>query len=86
MKTNEIIKSFIVSELISDGKAMQLTDTYLLIDSGIIDSLGIMALMSFLEEKFSIKIATDELMPENFDSIAAISALVDKKLCDNREA
>lgn len=86
MSTNEIIKEFIVSKIISDGGGATLQDTDPLIDSGIIDSFGIMAVMSFLEDNFSIKIESDELMPENFDSIATMAALVDKKVGLHEEA
>jgi acyl carrier protein len=49
------------------------------VEQGIIDSFGIMTLLGFLEESFGIQIGGDELLPENFESIAAISALVDGK-------
>ena len=48
-----------------------------LIDSGIVDSFGIMELMVFLEERFSVKMSGNDLLPENFDSVAALSAMVD---------
>ena len=79
MEINETIKSFIATELLADQNHGPLADADPLIDSGIIDSFGIMALMGFLEEKFSIQIAGDELLPENFESITKISALVAQK-------
>lgn len=86
MDTMEIIKQFISNELISDGSGSNLSHTDLLIESGIIDSFGIMALLSFLEEKFSIQILGNELMPENFESIVTLSALIAKKKSQNLEA
>jgi acyl carrier protein len=80
MKTNEIIRQYIVSELVADGGEIPEHDTDPLIESGIIDSFGIMSLLSFLEEKFSIQISTEELLPENFETVATISALVDSKI------
>jgi acyl carrier protein len=79
MKINEFIMNFIMTELLAGQSSGPLTDADPLIDSGIIDSFGIMALMSFLEEKFSIQISGDELRPENFDSVKTISSLVAKK-------
>jgi len=77
--TNELIKQYIQSELVKDKKQSTLSDTDPLIESGIIDSLGIMKLIGFLEDKVSIQITDEELTPENFSTIAAIASLVRKK-------
>jgi len=51
-----------------------------LTQSGIIDSLAIFRLVSFLEETFGVRIADDEIVNENFASVDAIEALVNGKL------
>lgn len=79
MGINETIRSFIMTEILAEQGQIVLADTDPLIDSGIIDSLGIMALMGFLEEKFSIRISGDDLVPENFESVTKISVLVAHK-------
>lgn len=86
MNIKETIRGFILSELIAEQGCGSLADADHLIDSGIIDSFGIMALMGFLEEKFSIQIAGDELLPENFESVMRISALVAQKTGYSLEA
>ena len=50
-----------------------------LIESGVIDSLGILKLLEFLESKFSIHIADEELIPENFQSIESIESFISRK-------
>jgi len=50
-----------------------------LLERGIIDSVGILNLISFLEETYGINIDEDDLMPENFDSLSAISSYVNRK-------
>lgn len=80
MNISEMIMSFIMKELLAGQNCAPLADADPLIDSGIIDSFGIMVLMSFLEEKFSIQISGDELLPENFDSVRSISSLVTQKI------
>jgi len=79
MPLKEKIRQFIVSELVGNGQGTELNDSVLLIDSGIIDSLGIMALIGYLEEKFSIEIAGEDLIPENFASVATINDFVLQK-------
>ena len=82
MNTNELIQNFICTELINDNN-IKLEDTEPLIESGIIDSLGIMKLIMYLEESFKIKIEADDLLPENLGTVNAISSLIQKKL-DNK--
>jgi acyl carrier protein len=50
-----------------------------LLESGIVDSLGILDVVAFLERTFSIKIEDDELVPENFGSIEYLASFVEKK-------
>ncbi len=80
MNTKDTIREFISVEILQDALATSLTDQDLLIESGVIDSLGIMTLLTFLEDKFSIQIPGEDLMPENFSSISSIATLVDRHL------
>ena len=51
-----------------------------LVDSGVIDSLGILELVEFVEARFGIRIPEDELLPENLDSVANITNYLSTKL------
>ena len=51
-----------------------------LLDSGLLDSLGIFELVSFLQETFGIEVEDDAIVPDNFETVAQISAFVDGKL------
>jgi len=79
MGNEEIIKKFIVDEIISSNSKNNLSYEDSLIEAGVIDSLGIMKMLAFLDEKFSISIDDQEVIPENFETIKAISNLVEKK-------
>jgi acyl carrier protein len=50
-----------------------------LIKSGIVDSLGILRLVAFIEENFSVMVDDTEVVPENFETINAMSSLVERK-------
>lgn len=78
MTSIDNIRNFIATE-ICGGNCEPIADSDLLIDQGIIDSMGIIVLLGFLEEKFAVTIEGDELLPENFATLAAISTLVDQK-------
>jgi acyl carrier protein len=51
-----------------------------LVESGVIDSLGILELVEFVEARFRLQIPEDDLLPENLDSIANISRYLAEKL------
>lgn len=51
-----------------------------LLESGIIDSLGILDLVSFLEQDFGIVVADDDLVPENFQSVVRITRFVEQRV------
>ena len=51
-----------------------------LTESGVIDSVGMMELVGFLEDRYGIKIEDEDLMPENFDSLRAVTDYVNALL------
>jgi acyl carrier protein len=61
-----------------DGDAI--THDASLLDAGIIDSTGVLELVCYLETTFGIEVQDDEMLPENLDSIRAISHYVARKL------
>jgi len=61
-----------------DGDAI--THDASLLDAGIIDSTGVLELVCFLESTFGIEVQDDEMLPENLDSIRAITGYVTRKL------
>ena len=68
-----IRKNFIYS----DNK--KLNDDDSLLGSGVVDSTGVLELIVFLEEKFRVKFADNELLAENFDSVNKITSFVSRK-------
>ena len=70
------ILTFIVERLAPATGRTHLDDDDDLIDSGVVDSLGIFQLVAFLEEKFGVVIADSEITPDNFATIARIERLV----------
>ena len=78
MEVGAIIRQYIVENFLfgEDGNLKEETS---FLESGIVDSTGILELVSFLEEKFGISVADEELIPENLDSIANVVAYLQKK-------
>jgi acyl carrier protein len=55
-----------------------------LLESGVLDSLGILDMVAFIEREFSISVTDEELIPENFQSVACLTSFVLQK--NNRTA
>lgn len=51
-----------------------------MLDAGILDSLGVMELVAFLEDEFAISVDEDELVRHNLDTLAGVTALVRRHL------
>ena len=72
------IREFIKENFFTDT-IENLTDEDSLLENGIIDSTGVLELVTFLEENFEIAVEDDELIPENLDSIVNISNYIQTK-------
>ncbi len=78
MKIGEEINNFLVErKFIKTANELNNEDS--LLEKGVIDSVGMLELVSFIETEYSIKIDEDELMPENFDSLKAIQDFITRK-------
>jgi acyl carrier protein len=75
----EQIRNFIVENFLFGDASNGLGDTDSLLDKGIIDSTGVLELVSYLENNFGIRVEDEELVPENLDSIANVSAYILRK-------
>jgi acyl carrier protein len=73
------IHSFIVENFLF-GKADGLGSDDSLLGKGVIDSTGVLELVTFLQEHFSITVEDDEVTPNNLDSIRSLVGYVAKKL------
>lgn len=69
-----IINDYISRELVQDAALLPLSDDTSLLDSGILDSLSLLQLVVFLEERFGITVGDADLLPQNFASVQTICA------------
>jgi acyl carrier protein len=75
----QLIKEFILENFLfgADGNSINYDDSFL--EKGIVDSTGVLELVSFIEEKYGISVDDDELVPENLDSINNLARFVHEK-------
>ena len=74
------IRAFIARNLLFSGEDFPYSDDASLLEEGIIDSLGIMELVEFAQQAFSVAINQSEVIPENFDSVNRLAAFLRTKL------
>jgi len=73
----EDIKNYILEASLSDVKDVE--DTDLIFENGLLDSMGLLFLIEFLDENFGVKVDDEELNPKNFESINNIVSFVSDK-------
>jgi len=71
-----MIKQFIVDEFLPDVTAEQLDSTYDLLANGVIDSLGLLKLIAWLEDSFELAIDDLEVSLERFSTVDGIRSFV----------
>ena len=79
----DTIRNYIIENFLF-GDASQLEEDTSFIESGIIDSTGILELITFIEETYDIRIEDEELVPENLDSLKDVIRFVEKKIADKK--
>jgi len=73
------VREFIVENFLL-GEEGDLKNDSPFFETGIVDSTGILEVVTFLEETFNISVADEELIPENFTSIETIDQYLQKKV------
>ena len=80
MNIEEELKNFILENFIIDENPSQLDKNQSFLESGIIDSTGILELVSFIEEHYKITVEDEDLIPDNLDSLNNVVNFINKKL------
>ncbi|MER5889419.1 phosphopantetheine-binding protein [Streptomyces sp. NPDC001941] len=76
MSNTETIKKFVIEEFLPDLDATQLADDHDLLSDGVIDSLGVLKLIAWVEDHFQLAVGDADLDPNNFRSVAAIDQFI----------
>ncbi len=78
MDVRQIMRDYIVENLLfGDGERLPADS---LQESRILDSLGVLSVITFMEQRFGIQIADDDVIPENFHTLSAMSGLIERKM------
>ena len=78
METREQVREFVLSNFyVADPAALD--DDASLLEAGIVDSTGVLEIITFLENELGVTVEDAEMVPENLDAVAHITAFVEKK-------
>ncbi len=79
MQCKQEIKQFIIENFLYGQADSAPEDNASFLENGVIDSTGVLELVSFIQEKYNIHVFDDELIPDNFDSLNKLEAFINKK-------
>ncbi|MCK6628038.1 MAG: acyl carrier protein [Anaerolineae bacterium] len=74
------IRQYIAKNLLFSDNGFGYDDDASFLEEGIVDSLGVMELVLFIEEKFGVKVKDEDLTPDNFDSINKLGNFIQHRL------
>lgn len=77
--TKSILREFLTEKALPLAKVSSFKDDDSFIESGLLDSTGVLELLQFIEEKFSFRVADDEIVPDNLDSLNKLVNYVGRK-------
>lgn len=74
-----VVREFLGAELLFSEEAFPHSDDASLLDEGIVDSMGVLELVAFIQSSFSISVKSEDVIRDNFDSVNKIAAYVYRK-------
>ena len=81
-----VINDYISREIVQDPAVLPLSNDTSLLGGGILDSLSLLRLVVFLQDRFQLTVDETDLLPENFDSVDAICAYLRSREPGRQEA
>lgn len=79
MNIESVVKDFIRNELMFGNDGAKLDSNTDLIGSGMLDSVAVLRLILFIEERFGVHVADGEVLPDNFRTVDMIRSFVENK-------
>ena len=79
MSIENKVRKFILDNYLFTDDESELENNDSFLEKGIIDSTGILEVIYFMEEEFGVKVADDEMLPENLDSVQNVVTFIEKK-------
>jgi acyl carrier protein len=75
----EQIRQYIAENILFSDNGIGLSDEESFLDAGIVDSVGVLELVAFVEDTFAFEVPDEEIVPDNFDSISRLAAFIERR-------
>ena len=76
----DTIRKYIAENILFSGNGYPCPDNTSFLDEGIIDSMNVLELVMFVEEKFGVTVADQDIVPDNFDSVTKLADFIRSKM------
>ena len=75
----EMIRTYIADNILFSDNGYPYADDLSFLENGVVDSMNVLELVVFVEDKFGLKVDDDDIVPGNFDSIKRLADFVRRK-------
>ncbi|MCP5101519.1 MAG: acyl carrier protein [Chloroflexi bacterium] len=79
MNKKDVIEKFIVDEIMLADSGTKIDPDESLISNGVLDSLGLLRLIAFIEEQFNIEVDDGDVVPDNFQTLNVMEGFLAEK-------
>lgn len=76
----KVIRSYIAENILFSGNAYPYADETSFLDEGVLDSMNVLQLVTFVEKQFDIPVDDQDIVPDNFDSVSRLSRYIARKV------
>ena len=79
MNIKQQIRDYIAENFMFSSNGFNMDDNESFLEAGVVDSLGVLEMVTFVEETFGLKVPDEEIVPDNFDSVDNLAAYIERK-------
>lgn len=79
MDVKESIRRYVAENFLFSDNGFELDNDESFLEAGVVDSLGVLELVTFVEENFDVQVADEEIVPDNFDSVNRLADYIGRK-------
>ena len=76
----DMIRKYIAENILFSGNVYPYPDNTSFLSEGIIDSMNVLELVMFVEEKFGVTVADQDIVPDNFDSVTKLANYIRRQV------
>jgi acyl carrier protein len=76
MDVKQQIRQFVAENFLFSNNGFDLDDDESFLEAGVVDSLGVLELVTFVEEKFDVQVPDEDIVPDNFDSVDNLATYI----------